>query len=152
MKKRQYYHFNKWFKFTIIKVKNLNCDKKNNWSYNNLQIIQVAANNPYFQQSLIIMDKNNLPSITHHEIDGNIKSKYHLKEIDSKNNIYTPLIDLNENEVLRNEMENKNKICNLNIFHKTEIRYKTPSQYIIIKIHNQFQNRGAVNKLEDIND
>lgn len=153
-------------KFTIVSVGvNLYSYKSNGvttegnglWKYNGIPIVELgntqidAVNN-----SLFVMQNEDLPCIQHNEINEGIKNKYGLNLIDDKYHIYTNVIDLHENSVIQNEVREKTNIQDLDksvlvcVDVNTEVRCKMDAKCIQLKVFSQFDNIGNPNNPNDV--
>lgn len=153
-------------KFTIVSVGvNLYSYKSNGvtteenglWKYNGIPIVELgntqidAVNN-----SLFVMQNEDLPCIQHNEINEGIKNKYGLNLIDDKYHIYTNVIDLHENSDIQNEVREKTNIQDLDksvlvcVDVNTEVRCKMDAKCVQLKAFSQFENIGNPNNPEDV--
>lgn len=153
-------------KFTIVSVGvNLYSYKSNGvttegnglWKYNGIPIVELgntqidAVNN-----SLFVMQNEDLPCIQHNEINEGIKNKYGLNLIDDKYHIYTNVIDLHENSDIQNEVREKTNIQDLDksvlvcVDVNTEVQCKMNAKCIQLKVFSQFDNMGNPNVPEDV--
>lgn len=153
-------------KFTIVSVGvNLYSYKSNGvttegnglWKYNGIPIVELgntqidAVNN-----SLFVMQNEDLPCIQHNEINEGIKNKYGLNLIDDKYHIYTNVIDLHENSDIQNEVREKTNIQDLDksvlvcVDVNTEVKCKMNAKCVQLKVFSQFDNIGNPNVPEDI--
>lgn len=127
------------------------------WKYNGIPIVELgntqinAVNN-----SLFVMQNEDLPCIQHNEINEGIKNKYGLNPIDDKYHIYTNVIDLHENSVIQNEVREKTNIQDLDksvlvcVDVNTEVRCKMDAKCVQLKVFSQFDNIGNPNVPEDV--
>lgn len=153
-------------KFTIVSVGlNLYSYKSNGvttegnglWKYNGIPIVELgntqidAVNN-----SLFVMQNEDMPGIQYNEINEGIKNKYGLNPIDDKYHIYTNVIDLHENSVIQNEVRAKTNIQDLDksvlvcVDVNTEVRCKMDAKCVQLKVFSQFDNIGNPNVPEDV--
>lgn len=153
-------------KFTIVSVGlNLYSYKSNGvtternelWKYNGIPIVELgntlidAVNN-----SLFVMQNEDMPSIQYNEINEEIKNKYGLNPIDDKYHIYTNVIDLHENSVIQNEVREKTNIQDLDksvlvcVDVRTEVRCKMDAKCLQLKVFSQYDNIGNPNVPEDV--
>ena len=152
--------------FTIVSVGvNLYSYKSNGvtiegnglWKYNGIPIVELgntqidAVNN-----SLFVMQNEDLPCILHNEINEDIIKKYRLKPIDDTYHIYTNVIDLHENSVIQKEVREKTFIQDLDksvlvcVDVNTEVRCKMNAKCIQLKVFSQFDNIGNPNVVNDV--
>lgn len=153
-------------KFTIVSVGvNLYSYKSNGvtiegnglWKYNGIPIVELgntqidAVNN-----SLFVMQNEDLPCILHNEINEDIIKKYRLKPIDDTYHIYTNVIDLHENSNIQKEVREKTFIQDLDksvlvcVDVNTEVRCKMNAKCIQLKVFSQFDNIGNPNVVNDV--
>lgn len=146
--------------FTRLFMKNIQGLKNQSgiYSYRELEILEVQNQmNEFVKQSFFIIRKSDLPSIVYNSVNSSIISKFKMERIDAEKNIYANIIDLNKSEYksLRDEIAQKNKddlakfvlVCiGINI----EVRYKQDAKCIQLKIFNQFDDRGSINSLSDV--
>lgn len=153
-------------KFTIVSVGvNLYSYKSNGvtiegnglWKYNGIPIVELgntqidAVNN-----SLFVMQNEDLPCIQHNEINEGVKTKYKLILIDDKYHIYTNVIDLHENSNIQKEVREKTFIQDLDksvlvcVDVNTEVRCKMNAKCIQLKVFSQFDNIGNPNVVNDV--
>ena len=129
------------------------------WNYNGIELIEIDNYmNELTNQSLFVIKKEDLPHIVFAEKNKKILDKYKLERIDKEYNIYASLIDLNQkvNIEIKNEIEKNREqkdiiksvlVC---VDIKAEIRYKVNAPCIQLKSFSQFDDRGTVNNLDDI--
>lgn len=146
--------------FGHLGITNLIVDN-DSWSYKGIKIININNSmNTSVSQSLWVIRKDDLPCISHNEVDKKVREKYKLNEIDKKNHIYGSILDLNakENKLVRDEVAKSSEDKDLTLSDKvivcvdlkTEIRYKKNALCIQLKSFSQFEDRGIINKLSDI--
>lgn len=129
--------------------------RNNLWTYDNINILE-APYNPYLSQSLIVIRKEQLPSISHNQISDEIISKYQLTEIDDKKHIYFSLIDLNKETEIINEVKKETNIQDLEmkvlccIDMDAEIGCHSQAKFIRLKAFSPFEKQGNPNKIEDV--
>ncbi len=139
---------------SLYKNDSLSC-KNDKWFFNDIEIINMPYN-PYIGQSLIIIKKENLPTIVHNSVDDSIISKYLLKPIDDKLKIYASIIDLNIEKDLKDEiyketgihqLEEKVLLC---IDMDAVISCNNDAKCIILKVFSQFDDKGTPNTIEQV--
>lgn len=143
--------------FKMFNIEGL-IQKDSTWSYNKIEIINVGNQmNDLVRHSFFIIKKSDLPSMFYQEIPEKIVSKFNLQKIDSGKNIYVNVLDLNkpENKFIKDEIPSNKEdglaksvlVC---VDINTEIRYKQDAKCIQLKIFYQFEDRGTINSLSDI--
>lgn len=128
------------------------------WFYNQVKIVNINNQmNDLVRQSFFILKKADLPAIVHNEVSENIVEKFKLDKIEELRLIYANILDLNkpENQHIKNDIPNTNtedlsKLVIVCVGMNTEIRYKTKTNCFQLKIFYQFDDRGPVNSLSDI--
>lgn len=134
-------------------------ERNDKWYYNGFEIIVLDNHsNDLVSQSLFVLRKEDLPNIVFNEMPKDSISKYDLDKIDSKYNIYSKIIDLNNPVYEKLRLENtknndeitlsKSVLSCVNI--NVEVRYKPKAKCVQIKAFSQFDARGKANKLDDI--
>jgi len=143
--------------FSMLKIQGLEQDGED-WIYNQIKIININNQmNDLVRQSVFILKKSDLPAIVYNEVSENIVEKFKLQKIEESKFIYANILDLNktENQAIRDEIPNVNtkdlsKLVVVCVGINTEIRYKTNTNCIQLKIFYQFDDRGTVNNLNDV--
>jgi hypothetical protein len=143
--------------FSMLKIEGLEQDGED-WKYNQMKIVNINNQmNDLVRQSIFILKKSDLPAIVYNEVSENIIEKFKLQKIEESKYIYANILDLNkaENQAIRDEIPNVNtddlsKLVIVCVGINTEIRYKTNSNCIQLKIFYQFDDRGTVNNLSDV--
>lgn len=143
--------------FSMLKIQGLKQENET-WQYNGIEIIDIYNQmNDFVRQSFFIIKKADLPAMVYNEVSEKIISKFSLQKIDDVYNIYANIIDLNkaENQPIKNEISNSNvddltKAVLVCVGINTEIKYKQDAKCMQLKIFYQFEDRGTVNTLSDI--
>lgn len=125
--------------------------------YKGIPIINLSNYNyEMLGQSLLIIKKDDLPKIIHHELEQEVIEEYFLDRIDEEFNIYASIVDLNQEDELREEMypkyENRNlrKSVVINLLVKTEIRWDKNTELISLKAQQPTREEGLSDELDDI--
>ena len=125
--------------------------------YKEMEIIDIYNNmNKLVNQSLFIIKREDMPHLNFAEIPKELIKKYQLEKVNNDFNIYTALIDLNKNKIIRQEIEKSNVKNDLLISVlafveiKAEIQYKSNVPCIQLKCFSQFDDRGTINKIDDV--
>lgn len=153
-------------KFTIVSVGlNLYSYKSNGvttegnglWKYNGIPIVELGNTQiDAVNDSLFVMQNEDMLGIQYNEINEGIKNKYGLNPIDDKYHIYTNVIDLHENSVIQNEVREKTNIQDLDksvlvcVDVNTEVRCKMDAKCVQLKVFSQFDNIGNPNVPEEV--
>ena len=126
-------------------------------AYKNIPIIELEnTGNNNLNNSLIVVKNEDIPCLIHRPVEEDIIRKYKLTEIDTSNHIYTNIIDLNKDDVIRNDVAQKTNIQDLSkkvlvcVDLKTEVRCRTDAKCIQLKVFSQFDDQGTTNNVEDI--
>lgn len=143
--------------FSMLNISGLTLEGEN-WSYNQIKIISINNQmNDLVRQSLFVLKKSDLPAIVYNEVSEKIITKFKLQKIDDSKFIYANILDLNkpDNQAIRDEILNVNtedlsKLVLVCVGINTEIRYKPDTNCIQLKIFSQFEDRGTVNILSDV--
>lgn len=109
------------------------------------------------KDSLFLLKKTDLPNISTIPISGEIISRYMLKKISKRLELYTNVIDLNnaseeiynENKLDKSDDEMRKSVL-LNIAILTEFKWKRNIEVIQLRQHSVFSQKGLENKLDDI--
>jgi hypothetical protein len=113
-----------------------------------------------FKNTILILEKSNLPRIEKSDISEEVKQELQVKKISDKWNIYGTIIDINlpENEAIKEkwiddinyyQKENKLQIL-LGLLFVGHIKFKSDRKIIQININNEFEELGTENKLSDL--
>lgn len=125
--------------------------------YNEIPMFSYGSFPPILSQSVLVLNRYDLPSVEFLDIKDEEKLKYGFERpIDEEFNIYADIIDLNINPLLIDEYENrfpnkdisKSVLAVIDLF--TEIRWKKSAEVIHIQMDSEFEQRGLPNSLEDI--
>ena len=127
------------------------------WSYNGIPIIYIDdRSNELFSHSIIIIKKEDLPCVVHHEFDKDRTKEYQLTEIDNTHHIYASVIDLNEYDEIRKKVEQETNLTDLEkkvlvcIGLNTEFRIKNSTKCIHLGIYGMFNERVPKHEIEDV--
>ena len=130
---------------------------ENSSLYKGLPIIELGdVMNGNLNNSLIVVNNEDIPCLIHRTIEEEVVSKYKLSEIDSSHHIYTNIIDLNKDDVIRKEVAQKTSIQDLSqnvlvcVDLKTEVRCRARAKCIQLKVFSQFDDQGTTNRIDDI--
>jgi hypothetical protein len=139
----------------ILKVANLN-KVQNVYYYNSLKIISLDTYvHDTVRNSIILINKNDLPKLKFNTIKAEEFKRYELEELDKRTHLAASIIDLNTRKDLRDEISQKSKdditknvlAC---ISLDLEIVWKKSSKCFQIKPFDQFLDRGNPVDLIDI--
>lgn len=136
--------------FYIGKIKGLSKEK----FYNHDIIDFKKYNHHAVGRSLYLLKNEDLPSLVPKEIDQEVINKYDLELLDDDLKIYANVIDLNQNEDLRNELEKNEKDLTKSAFTyigtNYEIRWKKKIKMCELKIFSEYAEKGIPNSIEDV--
>jgi len=143
--------------FLMLNIQGLKQEGED-WRYNQIKIVNIDNQmNALVRQSFFILKESDLPSLVYNEVSENIVAKFKLDKIEESRLIYGNILDLNkpENQVIRDEIPNVNtddlsKLVIVCVGINTEIRYKKGAKCLQLKIFYQFDDRGTVNSLSDV--
>lgn len=143
--------------FSMLNIQGLKLEGED-WFYNQMKIVNINNQmNDLVRQSFFILKKSDLPTTIYNEVSENIKEKFDLEKIEETRLIYANILDLNKsmNQSIKEEISNINtedlsKMVIVCVGINTEIRYKTNTNCFQLKIFYQFDDRGTVNSLSDI--
>lgn len=128
------------------------------WKYKGTKIIELGdAYADILNQSLFILKKDDLPKIKYSDLSDEIKLKYELKEIENKRHIYTSVIDLNQNNDVREEVAKRNNVegdlsksvlvcVDVNV----EVSVRMKAKCLQLKVFSQFDDQGNPNDVSDV--
>lgn len=126
-------------------------------SYKNLPIISFRRTSAV-NDSLFILHKDDLPKISTLEIDPKIETEYNLTKESETLNLYTSVIDLNnessnifselEKEDFKKDELKKSVLMTINI--TTEFKWRKEIQAIQLRQTSDFRQKGIANNLKDI--
>lgn len=124
------------------------------WSYKGMRIICIDSNE-WMGVSMLVLRKADMPLIRHEKTNKDTISRYGLKSIDEEDRIYTNIIDLNQHQELKKELENDRNedlgdyvlVC---VELKIEMRYKLNAPCIQLKIFSSFEDRGSTNTPSEV--
>lgn len=136
--------------FYIGKIKGLSKEK-----FYSHEIIDFKKYNHHaVGRSLYLLKKEDLPSLVPKEIDQELIDKYNLELLDDDLKIYANVIDLNQNEDLRKELEKNEKDLSKSAFTyigtNYEIRWKKKIEMCELKIFSEYAEKGIPNSVEDV--
>ena len=139
------YHINQ------LKIPNLSIN-----DYNGINICSIDGSG-LVGNSLFIIKKSNLPSISTKPIDAELKAKYSLKKISNKINLFSSVIDLNKTtpeilvEIKKDKsIEELKKSVLLSLIISAEIKWKKEIEIIQLEEYSEYSQNGIVAKLEDV--
>lgn len=141
---------------------NLKCllDINGQWFYNSVEIIPLDGNRLIYQK-IIVVKECDLPVLTYENLPNNVISKYDLSLVDDIRKIYASILDLNDSqyEDIRQEIAETDKgIDNLSkkvlacVDVNPHFNYKANAKVLMINIFDEFTNKGAPQRLDEIND
>ncbi|QTY27882.1 hypothetical protein [Flavobacterium sp. CS20] len=109
------------------------------------------------RQSLFVLRKSDLPSISTKPIDETIITKYSLKKISQSLNLFSSVIDMNNtsDDVFIEYKEHKSddelrKSVLLSIIISTELKWKKNIKVIELRQFSEYRQKGIANKLDDV--
>ncbi len=125
------------------------------YNYNSIKIFnyQICQRN-LVGSTFFILKVDDLPNIIHNEISD--IEKFKLEELDEASHLSASIVNLNEESILRKEIEDElsekdlTKSVLVCIALSTEIRWKESINCISIKVYSQFLDRVVPDKLSDI--
>lgn len=110
--------------------------------YNNVEIIEVkGVNSNLINRTLILMRRENLPSIVPHRPEDEKIGRFDIEELDEEIHLYGKVFDLNQNERLREELAGPNgegdlrKKVYLYLALNLEVRWREDAQVIGLRNH-----------------
>lgn len=118
-------------------------------------VVEIPSTNNYLNDTFFILDKKDLPKFESKKLPQKDIDKFHLTLLDETYNLYTNVIDINrvENLSLKEEYstkdENELKVLILISFIFL-IKWKKDRNITMLGLTSQYQERGIVNKLEDL--
>ncbi len=138
-------------------INSLNINNLTKSKYKNIQIHSFNSSQA-LQQTLFILNKNDLPNISTKPIEEKIKLKYSLEKISKKLNLFSSIIDMNntsqevfnEFKVAKSE-DNLRKSVLLSIIISIEIKWKKNIKIIELRQFSEYLQKGIINKLDEIN-
>lgn len=136
----------------IIKLK----EKDNEFYFKGSKIINLNTYiDPNLIGSLIVISKNDLPKFLFNEISKEESTKYEPKQLVEQYQLYAKLINLNDNNKIREELRTSNvedltKKVLACILINWEIRWKKTSEIYQFKVFEQFNNSGKPNSFSDL--
>jgi len=133
-------------------------EKEDVFYYDNIQIVEIGYSQAdIVNNSLFIMEKTDLPSLTKHDLTEETIKKYNLELIDQEYKIYGNILDLNEYPNIKEEIEKKysgkedlSKSVLSFVGVKYELRWDKKAKAIKIKVYNSFDQYGNINNLSEI--
>jgi len=137
-------------------INQLNVSGLSNDKYKNTDIYSFSGSH-IVRDSLFILKKTDLPSISTKPIAEEIIVKYNLKKISETINLYASVIDLNHTtlEVYNENKQNKTddeirKSVLLSIIISSEFKWKKNIEVIQLSKYSEFFQKGIPNKLDDV--
>lgn len=134
-----------------LKIPELSTERYKNISIHSFNGSQLVSD------SIFVLRKSDLPSISTRPISAEIISKYSLKKISDKIELYAKVIDLNDTteEVYNENKQDKSddemrKSVLMNIIISTEFKWKKSIELIQLRQYSEFFQKGIVNKLDDV--
>lgn len=140
--------------FIALGIKGLSKDE-----FLGIKIVNIPiCNHRLVGQSLFILSKSYLPGIHYHEVLEEDFIKYNLTTpYNDTLKLYTSVIDLNQDQELRDELKLRHKDKDLRkyvlcgIWMRIEIRWKKKIDLVKLSIHNPYDSTDLPSKLKDIN-
>lgn len=133
--------------------------KINDLSASKYKKIQIHSFNDshLVRQSLFVLSKSDLPSISTKPINETIITKYSLKKISESLNLFSSVIDMNntsddifiEHKEYKSDDELRKSVL-LSIFISTELKWKKDIKVIEIRQFSEYRQKGIANKLDDV--
>jgi hypothetical protein len=137
-------------------INHLNIPELSNEKYKNISIYSFNGSQ-LVRDSIFVLRKSDLPLISTRPINTDIISKYSLKKISDRIELYAKVIDLNDTseEVYNENKQDKSddemrKSVLLNIIISTEFKWKKNVEVIQIRQYSEFFQKGIANKIEDV--
>jgi len=155
--------FGIYFDFYIhsLKIKNLTKSDDNIFLYNGLKILNYnTCNWQAVGRTFFVLNIDDLPRIESKSVSPDVETKFQLTAFEDLKEqgifLYTGVVDLNEDETLRDEValsvtdSDLTKCVIASVVLNTEIKWKKDVKCIGVKIYDQFDDRGTPNSLDDI--
>ena len=126
-----------------------------NNKYKGIEICELRGSFSLLNQSLVILNKMDLPYFNYMEVNPEKREKYDLEEINSNIKLYASVIDLNKRrdlcqEVLKiKEIDPRTQLL-LRIELSTEFRWKNDVDIVQVELFSIYEEKGIPNKLKDI--
>lgn len=138
--------------FYLTRVEGLTKD-----NYKGIPIFDYKTHHPVLSQTVIVLNKEDLPNIIFNDMPEADKTKYEFVDPINKDlKLYAKIFDMNGKTDIINEMINRYPRNNIKesvlaiIQINTEIRLKKNVEVIQIQMDSEFEQRGVLNKLSDI--
>lgn len=126
-------------------------------NYKEIPIFNYITHHPVLSQTVIVLNKEDLPNIIFNDIPEVDKTKYEFGEpINDVLKLYSKIFDMNGKVDIVNEMINRFPRNNIKesvlaiIQINAEIRSKKNMEVIQIQMDSEFEQRGVLNRLSDI--
>ena len=126
-------------------------------NYKGIPIFDYITHHPILSQTVIVLNKEDLPNIIFNDIPEVDKTKYEFGgPINDVLKLYAKIFDMNGKDDIINEMINRYPRNNIKdsvlaiIQINAEIRSKKNVEVIQIQMDSEFEQRGVLNKLSDI--
>ena len=143
----------------FLEINNAITKENEEYFYKDIPIKSFQFSNRFVSQTLFVLDKSDMPCLCHYELAGKQIENYKLKLIDEEIYLYTSVIDLNNDEDVRNQYKEQNNVENDADLKKkalavieinVESRWKNSVEIIRLKLYSQYQDKGLPNSLDDI--
>ncbi len=120
--------------------------------YKNIEIINYAHMRKDLIESLFIINKKYLPQYRFNDCEPDIVNKFKLKkDNDCELKIYYSIVDLNKDEILKNEINNYKQYALVSVYMNAEFAVKPNASMIILQKFDKLRhNQGLKNRIEDV--
>lgn len=126
-------------------------------NYKGIPIFDYVTYHPVLNQTVIVLNKDDLPNIIFNDISEADKTKYEFGDpINNDLKLYAKIFDMNGKEDIIKEMINRYPRNNILesvlaiIQINAEVRTKKKVEVIQIQMNSEFEQRGVLNRLSDI--
>ncbi|PWL30742.1 hypothetical protein [uncultured Roseivirga sp.] len=124
--------------------------------YQGFDMITLKAGFRLVERSLFFLRKEDLPSISYHQLEKKDIERLELDNLNTNFNLYASLIDLNLNEDVRKESIGKKSDDELkksvlaSIIVNHEVRFKSNAKVIRIQAYSPYEESGMLQKVTEI--